>query len=99
MRLFYCEFCLYYATRREYLPIVSNEVVRDMKASFYLAMSGHYRQAILIQRCVFENFLYGLYFSVEHHRFSNSDEDRKIVKKDFNSWVSGGSTKKVIRFA
>ena len=78
-----------------YLLMVSNEVVRDMKASFYLAMSGHYRQAILILRCVFENFLYGLYFEAEHYRFSRSDEDRKVVKKDFKSWASGGFTKKV----
>lgn len=75
--------------------MVSNELVRDMKASFYLAMSGHYRQATIIQRCVFENFLYGLYFTVDYHRFSHSDEDRKIVKENFNSWVSGGFTKKV----
>jgi hypothetical protein len=79
--------------REEYLPIVSNEVVRDMKASFYLAMSGHYRQAILIQRCVLENFLYGLYFTIDYHRFSHNDSDRKRVKENFNSWVSGGFRK------
>ena len=77
----------------EYLTSVCNEVVRDMKASFYLAMSGHYRQAILIQRCVFENFLYGLYFTAEHYKFSRSEEDRKIVKQKFMSWVGGGFRK------
>lgn len=77
----------------DYLIIISNEFVRDMKASFYLAMSGHNRQAILIQRCVFENFLYGLYFSTEYYKFSKNDEDRKGLKKKFDSWMNGGFRK------
>ncbi len=77
----------------EYLTNACNEVVRDMKTSFYLAMSGHYRQAVLIQRCVFENFLYGLYFAAEHYKFSKNDEDRKLVKDKFASWVAGGFRK------
>jgi len=64
-----------------------------MKASFYLAMSGHYRQATLIQRCVFENFLYGLYFHVEDFYYSDSDDDRKQVHKNFMSWMEGGFRK------
>lgn len=73
----------------DYLAVVCNEVVRDMKSSFYLAMSGHYRQAVIIQRCVFENFLYGLYFFVEQHVFSRDDNDRNDVYKQFQNWIKG----------
>lgn len=78
---------------QEYLTNICIEIVRDMKASFYLAMSGHYRQAVLVQRCVFENFLYGLYFHTEHYHFSRSDEDRKQVQDNFKSWIDGGFQK------
>ena len=80
----------------DYLIIVSNEVVRDMKTSFYLAMSGHYRQAILIQRCVFENFLYGFYFSTEYYKFSKNETDKKELHKKFDSWINGSFRKKRI---
>lgn len=78
---------------KDYLTIICNEIVRDMKSSFYLAMSGHYRQAILIQRCVFENFLYGLYFHTENYFFSKDGEDQKDVYKNFMSWMNGGFKK------
>lgn len=76
-----------------YLIVISNEIVRDMKASFYLAMSGHYRQAILIQRSVFENFLYGLYFITEYYEFSKNEEERKELERKFDSWIDGGFRK------
>lgn len=76
-----------------FLTTISNEIVRDMKASFYLAMSGHYRQAILIQRCVFENFLYGLYFHAEDYVFSKGESDQKDVQANFMSWIDGGFKK------
>lgn len=76
-----------------YLTNICFEVVRDMKASFFLAMSGHYRQAILIQRCVFENFLYGLYFHSENCYFATSDDDEKRVQKNFNAWIDGNFRK------
>lgn len=96
-RLLECA-CFIIATLNElfpddYLIIVSNEAVRDMKASFYLAMSGHYRQAILIQRCVFENFLYGLYFSTEYSKFSKNNEEKEEVQSKFLSWIDGGFRK------
>jgi hypothetical protein len=81
------------ALPKEFLAIICNEVVRDMKASFYLAMSGHYRQAIIIQRCVFENFLFGLYFYVEHYFFAKNNEDKKDVQTNFESWINGGFRK------
>lgn len=77
----------------DYLNIISTEIVRDMKASFYLAMSGHYRQAILIQRSVFENFLYGLYFHTEYYFFLRNDLDREEVNKFFRNWMDGGFRK------
>ena len=76
-----------------YLIVIGNEIVRDMKVSFYLAMSGHYRQAVLIQRCVFENFLYGLYFNTEYCEFCKHDDERKEVDSRFRSWINGGFRK------
>ncbi len=84
---------LYELFPEDFVAITSNELVRDMKASFYLAMSGHYRQAVLIQRSVLENFLYGLYFYTEEHIFSRKDDDRTQVKKRFQSWMDGGFRK------
>ncbi len=83
----------YVLVSQDYLTTISNEIVRDMKASFYLAMSGHYRQAILIQRCVFENFLYGLYFHTEDYFFSKNKEDQQDVYSKFMSWINGGFRK------
>lgn len=83
----------YTLNKNHFLTIICNEIVPDMKASYYLAMSGHYRQAILIQRCVFENFLYGLYFHSEDYIFSKNATDREDVLKKFNEWFSGGFRK------
>ena len=83
----------YVACPNDYLTLICVEIVRDMKASFYLAMSGHYRQAVLIQRCVFENFLYGLYFYAEDYFFSKNDEEQKKVQSRFMSWMDGGFRK------
>lgn len=77
----------------DYLIKVSNETVRDMKASFYLSMSGHYRQAVIIQRCVFENFLYGLYFSTEYQKFSKNNEEKEEIESKFHSWIDGSFRK------
>ena len=92
-RLFECA-CFITNTLNELFPDdyvikVSNETVRDMKASFYLAMSGHYRQAVIIQRCVFENFLYGLYFSTEYQKFSKNNEEKEEIQRKFHSWIDG----------
>jgi len=74
---------------KDYLVIIGNEIVRDMKASFFLAMSGHYRQAILLQRCVFENFLYGLFFSTDYEGAIKSDEEKKNIDEQFYKWLNG----------
>jgi hypothetical protein len=83
----------YVGCPNDYLTRICVETVRDMKASFYLAMSGHYRQAILIQRCVFENFLYGLYFHTEDYFFAKSQDERNQVLKKFKAWIDGGFRK------
>jgi hypothetical protein len=56
-------------------------------------MSGHYRQAIIILRCVFENFLYGLYFQAEDYFFAKSNDDKKDVQNNFKAWIDGGFRK------
>jgi hypothetical protein len=80
----------------DYLTNIGVEIIRDMKASFYLAMSGHYRQAILLQRCVFENFLFAIYFHAEDYHFSRGQEDTKRVQGLFKAWMSGGYRKSCI---
>ena len=79
------------------LAVICNEVVGDMKASLYLALSGHYRQAIIIQRCIFENFLYGLYFGTKYYKFSNDKSIQEDVVKEFNSWCKGNKSPKSTR--
>jgi hypothetical protein len=83
----------YSKNKNHFLTIICNEIVPDMKASFYLAMSGHYRQAILILRIIFENFLYGLYFHSEDYVFSKTSSAQKDVLNHFNSWISGSFRK------
>jgi len=73
----------------EYVILTTNEVVRDMKASFFLAISGHYRQSIQILRCIFENFLYGMYFSTESKKFVHDDDGRKRLENNFRTWIEG----------
>ncbi len=80
-------------SENEYLTIICNEIMRDLKTSFFLAMCGHYRQAILLQRCILENFLYGLYFSAEHYKFNKCNDDATTNQHNFKSWVKGGFRK------
>jgi len=81
------------ALPNERIAVICNEVIRDMKASLYLAMSGHYRQATIILRCVFENFLFGLYFYAEEHIFAKNDDEKKDVQRNFKVWIKGGYRK------
>jgi len=86
---------LYTRISDDYLANICNEIVRDMKASFYLAMSGHYRQAVIIQRCVFENFLYGFHFMVEDCVFqkTKNKEGQNDLNAKFKGWIDGGFRK------
>jgi hypothetical protein len=51
---------------RSYLLDILTQAVRDFKASIFLAFSGHYRQAMQVLRCSFENIISGIYFQSDY---------------------------------
>jgi|GEM_PF-5222560 len=59
------------------LLIILWQCIRDLKCSVFLALSGHYRNAMQVLRPVIENFLAGLFFTYTH------DEDA------FEKWLNG----------
>ncbi|MFX0135568.1 MAG: hypothetical protein ACFFDN_18125 [Candidatus Hodarchaeota archaeon] len=42
---------------------------------------------------LFENFLYGAYFSIEYYKFCKNEEERKDINNKFDHWVKGGVRK------
>ena len=50
----------------EYLPVthILQQIIRDLKCSCFLALVGHYRNAVQVLRPVIENFLAGIYFTL-----------------------------------
>ena len=79
---------------KSYLKDVLNQSARDLKASMFLACSGHYRQAMQVLRCSFENLISGIYF---HGDFCQLQKDNNATKKDyailerrFNEWKRSG---------
>ena len=61
------------------------QCVRDLKASIFLTLTGHYRTAIQILRSVIEMYLAALYFDEKYHRARN-DEEREIVTEQIKKF-------------
>ncbi len=60
----------------------------DLKASLFLALTGHYRTAIQLLRPIVENALTGLYFEVRA-RESETKEEVEKVELEMNEWFEG----------
>lgn len=76
-----------------YLLEILIQAVRDFKASIFLAFSGHYRQAMQILRCAFENIISGLYFQSDFVSLIEKKarkEDLIKLEKRFNEWKRQG---------
>jgi hypothetical protein len=76
-----------------YLKDVLNQSARDLKASMFLAFSGHYRQAMQVLRCSFENLISGVYFHSELCRLRSSNSSKEAfakLAKRFDNWKKSG---------
>jgi len=79
--------------RESYLCDILIQVTRDFKASIFLAFSGHYRQAMQVLRCAFENIISGVYFQsdlISLTKKKAKDEDFSRLKRRFNEWKKAG---------
>lgn len=77
-----------------YLSDILIQVTRDFKASIFLAFSGHYRQAMQVLRCAFENIISGIYFHTDLTNLRKnkaSVDDFAILNRRFNEWKEGNS--------
>jgi hypothetical protein len=78
---------------KSYLIEILMQAVRDFKASIFLGFSGHYRQAMQILRCAFENIISGMYFQsdfVALLREKADKEDLARLENRFNEWKRQG---------
>ena len=79
--------------RESYLSDILIQATRDFKASIFLAFSGHYRQAMQVLRCAFENIISGVYFQsdlVSLTRKNAKTEDFSRLERRFNDWKKNG---------
>ena len=79
--------------KESYLSDILIQVTRDFKASMFLAFSGHYRQAMQVLRCAFENIISGIYFqsdliNLKKRKATTADFSR--LEKRFNEWKNYG---------
>lgn len=81
------------SVEKSYLKIVLDQSARDLKGSLFLAFSGHYRQAMQVLRCSFENLISGVYFHSDLCGLTESGaakEEFVQLDKRFNEWKEGG---------
>ena len=64
------------------------QCIRDLKASAFLLMCGHYRSSMQILRPVIENMLAGIYFDAKYVLAKNETEATEI-QKAFNQFWDG----------
>lgn len=76
-----------------YLKDVFYQSGKDLKASAFLAFSGHYRQAMQVLRCSFENLISGIYFHsdlCELRKNNATKEEFERLENRFNEWKKSG---------
>jgi len=78
---------------KSYLKDVLYQSAKDLKASMFLAFSGHYRQAMQVLRCSFENLISGVFFHSDLCELRKNDgtkEEFARLEKRFNDWKKSG---------
>jgi len=78
---------------KSYLKDVLYQSAKDLKASMFLAFSGHYRQAMQVLRCSFENLISGIYFHSDLCKLLKNDgakEEFVQLEEKFNDWKKSG---------
>ena len=76
-----------------YLKDVLFQSAKDLEASMFLAFSGHYRQAMQVLRCSFENLISSVYFHSDLCGLQKNDgtkEEFARLERRFNDWKMGG---------
>jgi hypothetical protein len=84
---------IYTQRKKSYLKEILVQATRDFKASIFLAFSGHYRQAMQVLRCAFENIISGIYFQSDFINLLNKEakaEDFAVLDRRFNEWKRQG---------
>lgn len=79
--------------KESYLKEVLYQSGKDLKASTFLAFSGHYRQAMQVLRCSFENLISGIYFHsdlCELREKGAAREEFERLERRFNEWKRSG---------
>lgn len=64
------------------------QCIRDLKASAFLLLCGHYRSSMQILRPVIENYLAGVYFDNKLVS-AQSEEERKSIQEDLERFCDG----------
>jgi hypothetical protein len=80
--------------KNSYLSDILIQVTRDFKASIFLAFSGHYRQAMQVLRCGFENIISGAYYHTDLISLGKNNaktNDFARLNRRFNEWKKGRS--------
>lgn len=83
---------IFAGSKDSYLSDILIQSTRDFKASIFLAFSGHYRQAMQVLRCAFENIISGIYYHTDliSLRKNKAEADEfAILKRRFNEWKKG----------
>jgi len=78
---------------KSYLKDVLYQSAKDLKASMFLAFSGHYRQAMQVLRCGFENLISSAYFHsdlCDLRKNNGTKEEFDRLEKRFKDWKRGG---------
>ena len=79
--------------KKSYLKDVLYQSGKDLKASTFLAFSGHYRQAMQVLRCSFENLISGVYFHsdlCELLEKGSTKEEFARLQRRFDDWKKSG---------
>ena len=78
---------------KSYLKDVLFQSAKDLKASMFLAFSGHYRPAMQVLRCSFENLISSVYFHSDLCELRKNDGTKKEfaqLEKKVNNWKRAG---------
>jgi hypothetical protein len=78
---------------KSYLKDVLFQSAKDLKASIFLTFSGHYRQAMQVLRCSFENLVSSVYFHSDLCELRKNDGTKKEfaqLEARFKNWKKAG---------
>lgn len=82
---------LYHNRMENFLAPVLMQIIRDLKASLFLAFSGHYRSSLQILRCSFEHLIAGVNFQSERIKLEEKHGSIENLRDRYNSWMSDTS--------